>query len=140
MFIVRSVFCFAVAFFVLSSFAIIWMGKKRELCALVCPEFRDASVLWVFLVVPWVGLSYAVVAFPGHTHLPFGFTVASEAKYFCELDICFYDEREYRLILKRLIPVHELFHKTTEQQNILMFFYRLTGCDTNNAFYGQDRS
>ena len=38
--------------------------------------------------------------------------------------------------LKRFIPLHELFHKTTEQQNILMFFYRLTSCDTCNAFYG----
>ena len=38
--------------------------------------------------------------------------------------------------MKRIIPVHELFHKTAEQQNILMFFYHLTGCDTCNAFYG----
>ena len=38
--------------------------------------------------------------------------------------------------LKRFMPVHELFHKTTEQQNILMFFYRLTFCDICHAFYG----
>ena len=38
--------------------------------------------------------------------------------------------------LKRFIPVHELFHKITEQQYILMFLYRLIGCDTYNAFYG----
>ena len=75
-------------FFVLSSFAIISLGK-RELGTLVCSEFRVASVLWIFLVVPWVGLSYVVVAFPGHTHLPFGFPVASQAKYLCELDIRF---------------------------------------------------
>ena len=72
--------------------------------------------------MPWVGLLYVVVAFPGHTHLPFGFPVASQAKYCCELDIRFFD------------AVHELFHKTTEQKNILMFFYRLTGCKTCNAF------
>ena len=30
-----------------------------------------------------------VVAFPGHTHFPFGFPAASQAKYFCELDIRF---------------------------------------------------
>ena len=53
------------------------------------------SVLWIFLVVPCVRLSHLVVAFPGHTHLPFGFPVASQAKYFCELDIRFYDEQEH---------------------------------------------
>ena len=72
--------CF-VLLFVLSSFAIISLGK-RELGALVCSEFCVASVLWIFLVVPWVDLSYGVVVFPGHTHLPFGFPVASQAKYF----------------------------------------------------------
>ena len=51
--------------------------------ALVCSEFRVDSVLWIFLVVPLVGLSYVDVALPGHTHLPFGFPVASQAKYFC---------------------------------------------------------
>ena len=45
--------------------------------------------------MPWVGLSYVVVAFPGHTHLPFGFPDASQAKYFCELDIHFYDEQKH---------------------------------------------
>ena len=45
--------------------------------------------------MPWIGLSYVDVAFPGHTHLPFGFPVASQAKYFCELDIRFYDEQEH---------------------------------------------
>ena len=48
--------------------------------------------------MPWVGLSYVVVAFPGFTHLPFGFPVASQAKYFCELDIRSYDEQEHRSI------------------------------------------
>ena len=48
--------------------------------------------------MPWVGLSYVVVAFPGHTHLPDGFPVASQAKYVCELDICFNDEQEHRSI------------------------------------------
>ena len=64
--------------------------------ALVFSEFHVASVLWIFLVMPWVGLSYVVVAFPGHTHLPFGFPLASQAKYFCELDIRFYVEQEHR--------------------------------------------
>ena len=64
--------------------------------ALVCSEFRVASVLWLFLVVPWVGLSYVILAFPVHTHLLVGFPVAPQAKYFCELDIPFYDEQEHR--------------------------------------------
>ena len=62
--------------------------------------------------------------FSGHTHLPFGFPAASQAKYFCELDIRFYD------------TVHELFYKTTEPRNILMIFYRLTVCNSCNAFFG----
>ena len=71
--------------------------RERELGALVCSEFRVASVLWIFLVVPWAGLSYVVVALPGHTHLPFGFPVASQAIYFCELDIRFYyDKQQHR--------------------------------------------
>ena len=53
---------------------------------------------FIFLVVPWVGLSHVVVAFPGHTHLPFGFPVATQAKYVCELDIRFNDEQEHRSI------------------------------------------
>ena len=70
----------------------------RELGALVCSEFRVVSVLWIFLVVPWVGLSYVDVAFPGHIHLPFSFPVASQAKYFCELDIRYYDVQEHSSI------------------------------------------
>ena len=30
------------------------------------------SVLCVFLMVPWVGLQFVIVAFSGHTHLMFG--------------------------------------------------------------------
>ena len=85
--------CFAIVF-VLSSFAIISQGK-RELVALVCSEFRVASVLWIFLAVQWVGLSHVDVALPGHTHLPFGFPVASQTNYFFELDVRFYDEQEH---------------------------------------------
>ena len=79
--------------FVLSGFAIILLGM-RELGALVCSKFRVAR----FLFVPWVGLSYVVMALPGQIHLPFGFPVASLAKYFCELDIHLYDEQEHRSI------------------------------------------
>ena len=88
--------CF-VLLFVVSSIAIISLGK-RELGTLVCSEFCVAYVLWIFLVVPWVGLSYVVVAFHGHTHLPFSFPVASQAKYFCKLDIRSNHEQEHRSI------------------------------------------
>ena len=27
------------------------------------------NVLWLFLAVPWVGLQFVIVVFPGHTHL-----------------------------------------------------------------------
>ena len=64
--------------------------------ALVFSEFHVASVLWIFLVIPCVGLLYVVVAFPGHTHLPFGFPLSSQAKYFCDLDIRFYVKQEHR--------------------------------------------
>ena len=53
---------------------------RRELGALVCSEFRITSVLRIFLIMSWVGMSYVDVAFPGHTHLPLGFPVASRAK------------------------------------------------------------
>ena len=72
-------------------------GRKRAWCfGVFC--IPVASVLWIFLVVPWVGLSYVVVAFPGHTHLHVCFPVASQAKYFCELAIRFNDEQVHRSI------------------------------------------
>ena len=74
--IVILLFCFAVAFCPFK-FWFHLAGEERELGALVCSEFPVASVLWIFLVVPWVGLSYVVVAFPGHTHLPVGLPIAS---------------------------------------------------------------
>ena len=65
--------CFVLHYFnrVLSSFSIIWLGK-RELVALqlLCSECHVADIdLWLFLAVPLVGLLYVIVAFPGHTHL-----------------------------------------------------------------------
>ena len=32
------------------------------------------NVLWLFLMVPWVGLQYVIVIFPDHTHLLFSVT------------------------------------------------------------------
>ena len=65
-----SLFCFAVLC-VLSSFAIISLGKKRAGCfSLLCSECHLAVIiLRLFNTVPWVGLLYVIVAFPGHTHV-----------------------------------------------------------------------
>ena len=50
------------------------LGKK-ELVALRKLSFCHcvvAGALCLFLAVPWVGLYYVVVAFPGHIHLLLG--------------------------------------------------------------------
>ena len=31
----------------------------------------SVNVLWLFLTVPWFGLKFLIVVFPGHTHLLF---------------------------------------------------------------------
>ena len=36
-----------------------------------CPQTCDISVLWLFLMVPWVGLQCVIVVFPDHIHLLF---------------------------------------------------------------------
>ena len=47
---------------VLSGFAIILKGK-RELVACL-----PGVILWLSLMVPWVGLQCVIVVFPDHTH------------------------------------------------------------------------
>ena len=62
--------CFALLY-VLSSFAIILMGK-RELVALInLSTWCLVIVVWLFLVVPWVCLQFVIMVFPDHTHLLF---------------------------------------------------------------------
>ena len=59
--------------YVLSSFAIM-LTRKRELVALLLLSFGclvTVNVLWLFLMVPWVGLQFVIVVFPDHTYLPF---------------------------------------------------------------------
>ena len=56
---------------VLSSYAIILM-RKRELVTFLLLSFGclfTVNVLWLFLMVPWVGLQFMIVVFPDHTHL-----------------------------------------------------------------------
>ena len=65
-------FCYALLC-VHSSFAII-LKRKRKLVALLLLSYRcivTISVLWLFLMVPWVGLECVIVVFPDHTHLLF---------------------------------------------------------------------
>ena len=67
-----SLFWYALRY-VLSSFAIV-LTRKRELVALLVLCFGcivSVYVLWLFLMVPCVGLQFVIVVFPCHTHLPF---------------------------------------------------------------------
>ena len=48
------------------------MKRKRKLVALLLLSDRcivTINVLWLFLMVPWVGLQYVIVVFPDHTHI-----------------------------------------------------------------------
>ena len=70
-----SLFCESVLC-VHSSFAII-LKRTRKLVALLLLFYRCSvtiNVLWLFLMVPWVGLQYLIVVFPDHTHLLFNNT------------------------------------------------------------------
>ena len=49
-----------------SSFAIKFCKILFSFCQVT------VSVLCPFLTMQWDGLQYVIVAFPGHTHLPFG--------------------------------------------------------------------
>ena len=64
-----SMFCY-VLLCVHSSFAII-LKRKRKLIALLVLSYRFSviNVLWLFLMVPWVGLQCVNVVFPDYTHL-----------------------------------------------------------------------
>ena len=58
-----------------NSFAII-LERRKKLVALLLLSYRcivTINVLWLFLMVPRVGLQYVIVVFPDHyTHLLFG--------------------------------------------------------------------
>ena len=67
-----SLVCYAL-FYVISSLHSFLTGK-RELGSLLLLSFRclvTVNVLWLFLMVPWVGLQFVIVVFPDHTHLLF---------------------------------------------------------------------
>ena len=63
----RSLFWCALLY-VLSGFVII-LTRKRELVPLLLLSFEclvTVNVLWLFLIVAWVGLQFVI--FPDHTH------------------------------------------------------------------------
>ena len=56
--------CFVIQYFVC-------LGRERELAAMCFNYLVTGSVLWLFLMVLWVGLQCTIVVFPDHTHLLF---------------------------------------------------------------------
>ena len=63
-------FCYALLC-VHSSFAIILIGKRELVALLSLSSWCLMIDVWLFLVVPWVGLQFVIVMFPDHTHLLF---------------------------------------------------------------------
>ena len=55
--------------YVLSSFAIILMGKRELVALLSLSSWCTVMVVWLFLMVPFVCLQIVIVVFPDHTHL-----------------------------------------------------------------------
>ena len=91
-----SLFCCAILF-VLSSFSIV----LRELVAWLLLSYEclvTVNVLRLFFTVPWVGLRYVIVVFPGHTHLLFSV-----------LSSFLYGERESLLLYFNCLPDVLLF-------------------------------
>ena len=68
---VLCLFCYALLC-VHSSFPIILKRKRKRIALLFLPYrcIVTINVLWLFIImVPWLGLQYVIVVFPGHTHL-----------------------------------------------------------------------
>ena len=65
-----SMFCCKLLY-VLSSFAIILMGKRELVALLSLSSWFLEMVVCLFLTVPWVCLQFVIVVFPDHTHLLF---------------------------------------------------------------------
>ena len=65
-----SMFC-STLLYVHSSFAIILMEKRELVALLSLSSWCLVMVVWLFLVVHWVGLRSVIVVFPDHTHLLF---------------------------------------------------------------------
>ena len=57
--------------YVLSSIAIILMGKRALVDLLNLSSWCLVMVQWLFLAVPWGCLRFVIVVFSDHTHLLF---------------------------------------------------------------------
>ena len=57
--------------YVLSSTAIILIGKRELVALLNLSSWCLVMVEWLFLAVPWGCLRFVSVVFPDHTHLLF---------------------------------------------------------------------
>ena len=62
-----SMFCSALLC-VLSSFAIILMGKRKLVTLLSLSSWCLVIVVWLFHAAPWVCLQFVIVVFPDYTH------------------------------------------------------------------------
>ena len=83
-----SLFCYALLC-VHSSFAII-LKRKRKLVTLLLLSYIcivTINVLWLFLMVPWIGLQCAIVIFPDHTHFLFIMQNSDSFYYFIVEDL-----------------------------------------------------
>ena len=65
-----SMFCYTLLY-VLSSIAIILIGKRELVALLNLSSWCLVMVEWLFLAVPWGCLRFVTVVFPDHTHLLF---------------------------------------------------------------------
>ena len=67
-----SLFCY-VLLCVYSSFAIV-LKRKRKLVPLLLLSYKCTVIindLWLFRMMPWVGLQCVIVVLPDHAHLLF---------------------------------------------------------------------
>ena len=64
--------------YVHSSFAIIMTGKRELVALLSLSSWCLVTVVWLFLVVPWVCLQLVIVVFPDHNHLLFVLSTAKK--------------------------------------------------------------
>ena len=60
--------CNCSMFYVLSSIAIILMGKRQLVALLNLSSWFLLMVEWFFLAVPWGCLQFVIVVYPEHTH------------------------------------------------------------------------
>ena len=65
-----SMFC-CMLLYVLSSIAIILMGKRELVSLLYLSSWCLVMVVWLFLAVPLDFLQFLIAVFPDHTHLLF---------------------------------------------------------------------